>query len=114
MASALNPHVGSSSQIWTVQAACVGWPAEVANPPHVLDQQAMRKTPPILMVNSEHDPSTGYSGALSLKEQIPSAVLLTRDGDGHTTYFLHGDTSALIDEYLVSGSVPVDGIVTKS
>ena len=66
------------------------------------------------MVNSEHDPSTGYSGALSLKEQIPSAVLLTRDGDGHTTYFLHGDTSALIDEYLVSVSVPVDGTVTKS
>ncbi|KAL4919679.1 TAP-like protein-domain-containing protein [Aspergillus aurantiobrunneus] len=110
----LAPHTRGATQSYRYQVACIGWPAPLANPPHRLNATAMAKAPPILMVNAFHDPETSYVWANSLLEQIPSGVLLTRDGNGHTSYSLGGEASALIDDFLVNGTLPRKNTVVDS
>jgi pimeloyl-ACP methyl ester carboxylesterase len=99
------PHTRGATQTWTILVGCMGWPTPVANPPGVWDVQG---APPILIVNAIYDPSTAYPWAQLMREQIDSAVLVTRIGDGHTSYLLQGDsqTRDAIDHYLVTGEVP--------
>ncbi|KAL3456248.1 Alpha/Beta hydrolase protein [Aspergillus heterothallicus] len=92
----------------------LGWPAPVATPPHRLNQTAMRKAPPILLVNSFHDPETSYVWAQSFLAQIPTGVLLTRNGNGHTSYTHGGKAGALIDAFLVNGTLPKQNTVVDS
>ena len=101
----LAPHLRGASQTWTVQLGCLGWPAPLANPPHTA---TVRGAPPILLVNATHDPSTAYVWAHGLMTQIPGSVLLTRDGDSHTSFFLPDPsrTRAAIDTYLLTGATP--------
>jgi hypothetical protein len=60
-----------------------------------------------------HDPSTAYPWALRLHRNLPSGVVVTRDGDGHTSYLTHGvsHTRDAIDDYLATGRTPVPGTV---
>ncbi|MYR63849.1 alpha/beta hydrolase, partial [Streptomyces sp. SID625] len=60
-----------------------------------------------------HDPSTAYPWAVRLERALPSGVLATRDGDGHTSYLAHGTsrTRDAIDDYLVTGRTPPRGTV---
>jgi pimeloyl-ACP methyl ester carboxylesterase len=97
------PHVRGAGQSWTILTGCIGWSVPVANPPHALNVQG---APPILIVNSTYDPSTGYPWALGLQAQIAGSVLLTRDGDGHTSALLPGETRDAIDHYLLTGETP--------
>ena len=46
---------------------------------------------PILVVGTTRDPATPYKWAQALAKQLESAVLLTRDGDGHTGYNMGND-----------------------
>ncbi|KAL2814092.1 Alpha/Beta hydrolase protein [Aspergillus cavernicola] len=110
----LAPHTKGATQSYRYQASCIGWPAPLANPLHRLNQTAMAKAPPILMVNAFHDPETSYVWANSLLEQIPSGVLLTRDGNGHTSYSLGGEASTVIDAFLVNGTLPRRNTVVDS
>ena len=43
-----------------------------------------------------------------MREQIDSSVLLTRVGDGHTSYLLPGQSATrdAIDHYLLTGETP--------
>jgi pimeloyl-ACP methyl ester carboxylesterase len=111
LVSVISPLTGGGSQSYYVQASCVGWPMPVTNPLHFMN---ITTTKTVLMVNSYHDPECSYVWANSLKEQFQNAVLLTREGDGHTSYFLQGDTTAAIDAYLVNGIVPPDNTVLPS
>jgi pimeloyl-ACP methyl ester carboxylesterase len=99
------PHMQGATQTWTILAGCMDWPVPLANPPHLAD---VRGAPPILLVNATHDPSTSYVWAQSLHDQIEGSVLLTREGDGHTSYLVPGAvrTRAAIDAYLISGETP--------
>jgi hypothetical protein len=99
------PHTQGASQTWSVQTACIGWPVPVQNPPHSAD---VHGAPPILLINATHDPSTSYTWANGLLNQISGSVLLTREGDGHTSYYLsgHSRTRDAIDHYLVTGITP--------
>jgi pimeloyl-ACP methyl ester carboxylesterase len=64
---------------------------------------------PILLVGSTHDPETNYVWAHELRNQMPSAVLLTRDGDGHTSSWLQNSrTSDAIAHYLITGNTPAE------
>ncbi|MCU1432884.1 MAG: caeA [Actinotalea sp.] len=67
---------------------------------------------PILVVGTTGDPATPYDWSVALAEQLESGVLLTWEGEGHTAY---GRSNACIhdavDAYLVSGTVPEDGLV---
>lgn len=114
LGNAFNKHVGSASQAYGTQASCLGWPVKVVNPQKPLNQTALQKAPPILMVNADHDPSTSYAWALSVEAQIPNAVLVTREGDGHTSYFSHGEAAGLMDTYLVNRTLPELGTVVQS
>ncbi|KAL2824569.1 TAP-like protein-domain-containing protein [Aspergillus pseudoustus] len=108
------PHLQGASQSYRYQASCIGWPAPLANPPHKLNSSAMAKAPPMLMVNAIHDPSTSYVWAHALLEQIPSAVLLTRNGNGHTSYSLGGEAADAIDAFLINGTLPAPNTVVDS
>jgi hypothetical protein len=88
--------------------ACAGMPrldpAPVAGPIRALGAA------PILIVGTTHDPATPYPWARALAGQLASAVLLTREGDGHTGYgrgnhCVDGD----VDGYLLDGRLPKDG-----
>lgn len=113
LGNAFNPHIGPASQSFQIEASCAGWPVNVVDKPHLLSQ-SVSKAPPVLMVNAVHDTSTSYVWALSMHEQMPTSTLLTREGDGHTSYFLHGDAAALIDQYLIDLSLPAPGTVVGS
>jgi pimeloyl-ACP methyl ester carboxylesterase len=97
------PRMRGASQSWTIVAGCRGWPVPLVNPPHPAD---VHGTPPILIVNATHDPSTTYPWATGLLSQIEGSVLLTREGDGHTSYALQGRAHDAIDHYLLTGETP--------
>jgi pimeloyl-ACP methyl ester carboxylesterase len=99
------PHTQGATQSWTILAGCMNWPVPVANPPYLID---VRGAPPILLVNATHDPSTAYEWAHGLRDQIAGSVLLTREGDGHTSFFVPGArrTRDAIDTYLITGETP--------
>ena len=109
----ITPHTQGATQTWTILTGCMGWPVPVANPPAPWDVEG---APPILIVNATYDPSTAYIWAQLMREQIDSAVLLTRVGDGHTSYFLPGEseTRDAIDHYLITGEVPPPNSVYDS
>jgi pimeloyl-ACP methyl ester carboxylesterase len=106
----ISPRFGGASQSWTILAGCVGWPAPVVNPPKPI---RVRHAPKILITNATHDPSTAYRWALLLHRDLPSSVLVTREGDGHTTYLTRGPshTRDAIDHYLVTRQTPPRGTV---
>jgi len=105
------PLTKGASQSWTVQASCVGWPAARRNPPAKLKVQT---DAPILMVNSNRDPSTGYVWAVGMLEEIENSVLLTRNGDGHTSWLLGEDTAKAINNFLITQKLPGPGTVLDS
>jgi hypothetical protein len=105
----LAPHTQGASEAWLGILACIRWPTPLANPPHTA---TVRGAPPILMAASTHDPSTAYVWSQELRDQIPGAVLLTRDGDGHTSSWRAGGrTRDAIARYLISGRTPPPGTV---
>jgi pimeloyl-ACP methyl ester carboxylesterase len=104
----LAPDLGGAVQTLRIISNCVGWPQPSVNPRHVLH---IKGVPPTLIVNSTHDPSTPYIWARKLQAQIPRSVLLTRDGDGHTSYLTSPCAQAVIDRYLISLVLPRPGDV---
>jgi pimeloyl-ACP methyl ester carboxylesterase len=104
LGSALAPHTGGAGEAWTALSGCMRWPEGLANPPH---RARIRGRTRILLASSTHDPSTPYRWAHNVLNQIPGAVLLTRDGDGHTSSWLHPSrTSDAIAAYLITGGRP--------
>jgi hypothetical protein len=67
------------------------------------------KAPAILLVNSLWDPSTDVAWADNVRDQLPKSVLILRNGVGHTSYQLYGNTSAAMDLFLLNGTLPGDG-----
>ena len=98
------PHTQGASEAWLGILACMRWPVPVTYLPHSI---MVRGAPPILLVGSTHDPETNYVWAHELRNQMPSAVLLTRDGDGHTSSWLQNSrTSDAIAHYLITRQTP--------
>jgi pimeloyl-ACP methyl ester carboxylesterase len=66
--------------------------------------------PPIVVVSTTHDPATPYENGVAVAKQIPGAVLVTNEGEGHT---IVGQGKPCIDDlvaaYLVDLTVPDDG-----
>jgi len=81
------------------------WPVPAAFPARTAH---VRGAPPILLVNATHDPETPYVWAHGLLGQMPSAVLLTREGDGHTTTLITGPsrTRDAVVDYFETGVTP--------
>jgi pimeloyl-ACP methyl ester carboxylesterase len=104
----LAPHMGGATETGRIISACVGWPRPRTDPRHFLRIQG---APPSLIVNSTYDPSTSYVWALSMQAQIPRSVLLTRHGDGHTSYLSSACAQRAIDRYFIDRVLPRPGTV---
>ncbi|KAH7385339.1 TAP-like protein-domain-containing protein [Phaeosphaeria sp. MPI-PUGE-AT-0046c] len=104
---AYTPLVKGASQTYSLQAACLGWGAPLANPPAPLKIDTKS---PILLVNSIYDPSTSYVWAASMQEDIENSVLLTRNGPGHTTYGKGGKTMEAMEAFLLTAKLPEPGL----
>jgi pimeloyl-ACP methyl ester carboxylesterase len=83
--------------------SCAYWPVHATKDPGEITADA---APPIVLVGSTGDPATPYSWALSLSKQLKSAVLVTRQGEGHTGYQASGCVRTSVDGYLISLQVP--------
>ncbi|KAM5356638.1 hypothetical protein ACJ41O_003284 [Fusarium nematophilum] len=107
------PRTRGASQSYYYQSKCLGWPAPVTNGQAYLGK-GVDRAPPVLLVNSVYDPECSMAWAEGLREQLPSGVSITRDGLGHTSHFLAGETSRVMDRYLATGKLPKDGSVYKT
>ena len=62
---------------------------------------------PLLVIGTTRDPATPLRWAQAMADQLSSAVLVTRDGDGHTGYNAgNGCVDTVVEDYLVDGTVP--------
>ncbi|MEU1620067.1 alpha/beta hydrolase [Streptomyces sp. NPDC005722] len=91
---------------------CAHWPV---GPDRAVRAGAAPRTAPILVVGTLRDPATPYAWARSLTRFLPSARLLTWDGDGHTAYLQPGSgcVDVAVDRYLLSGRLPPAGAVCR-
>ncbi len=90
---------------------CTDWPIKSTHPQIKISAV---DAPPIVVIGTTRDPATPYEWAKSLASQLESGVLISRDGDGHTAYG-SGNTciTKAVDDYLVNGTVPKDGLLCK-
>ncbi|KAI0467806.1 TAP-like protein-domain-containing protein [Xylaria cf. heliscus] len=111
LGAVFSPLVLGACQSYKLQTQCLGWPAPLSNPPAPVTYKGKLE---LLMVNSLYDPSTSYTWALGLHSEIKNAVLLTRNGSGHTSYLIGGDASKLTNAYLLNLTLPQPGTITDS
>jgi pimeloyl-ACP methyl ester carboxylesterase len=91
--------------------ACVSWPApHRATPAPPTGHGA----PPLLVVGGTLDNQTPYLWAERLADQLEGAVLLTREGSGHTSYFLSKCVVEAVDAYLLELTLPEPSTVCDS
>jgi pimeloyl-ACP methyl ester carboxylesterase len=101
-----SPFFGPWSQYSNLQ--CAYWPVK---PKHGQEPITVSGAPPILLVGGTNDPATPYSEAQSVNRQIAGSVLLTRQGNGHTSYDASPCAHAAEDAYLISLTLPAPGTV---
>jgi hypothetical protein len=70
--------------------------------------------PPILLVGGTNDPATPYAESQSVNRQIAGSILLTRQGNGHTSYDSSACVHAAEDAYLIDLTLPAAGTVCSS
>lgn len=93
-------------------APCAFWPA-----PRVrfTGPYTAEGAPPILVVGTTGDPATPIGHARALAEEIRSAALVVREGDGHGAY---GRDEACVDtavnSYLLDLTVPAPGLTCRA
>ena len=87
---------------------CAGFTARSTETPRPLRGAGAA---PIVVIGTTRDPATPYAEAVALADQLESAVLVSRDGDGHTGYNSGNDcVDGAVEDYLVDGTVPEDGL----
>lgn len=91
---------------WAVVSLCSAWPAATPNPQHRTDAG---DAPPILILNSLHDPATGYAWAKDVHRQLDDSVLLTYDGSGHGVMDRTPCTRAVFTDYVLHHRTPRPG-----
>jgi pimeloyl-ACP methyl ester carboxylesterase len=85
-------------------SACIDTPVGTGRGPVELRAEG---SPTILVVGTTRDPATPLRWAENLAAQLDNAVLVRRDGDGHTGYHAgNGCVDDTVERYLVSGDVP--------
>jgi pimeloyl-ACP methyl ester carboxylesterase len=105
LARQLAPHLQGATELWQVMN-CIDWPVPAKNPPRRLDVRGV----PTLIVNATYDPSTSYKWAFGLSAQIRGSDVLTRVGDGHTSYYTSACARAAEDGFLIRPVAPPDAV----
>lgn len=90
---------------WLLVSLCSAWPADTPNPQH----RTTAHVPPVLIMNSLHDPATSHAWARSVARQIDRGVLLTYDGWGHGVTGRTDCTRAVFTNYVLNGWTPRPG-----
>ncbi|AUY52295.1 alpha/beta hydrolase [Streptomyces sp. CB01881] len=85
---------------------CRSWPFRSAEKPHPI---ASKSDATIVVVGSTGDAATPYASAEKLAAQLGKAVLLTREGEGHTGYGWSKCIRTSVDAFLTDGTVPAAG-----
>lgn len=89
-------------------STCASWPVKSGNRTTALDAEGAE---PIVVIGTTRDPATPYEQAVALARQLDSGVLVSRDGDGHTGFQQGNEcVDSAVEEYLVEGSAPKDGL----
>ena len=65
--------------------------------------------PPLLLVGGTNDPATPYAWAMSVHQQIAGSILLTRNGNGHVSYFVSNCIQLIENAYLFNLTLPAEG-----
>lgn len=90
---------------------CVSWSAPSRPTPA---RPTGHGAPPLLVVGGTLDNQTPYLWAERLANQLEGSVLLTREGSGHTSYFLSRCVVEAVDAYLLELTLPEPGTVCDS
>jgi pimeloyl-ACP methyl ester carboxylesterase len=90
---------------------CAYWPV---GPKNLMVTLTISGAPPILLVGATDDPATPYADAVAVSHEIPGSVLLTREGNGHTSYFSSQCIQDAEDAYLTDLQLPPTGKVCRS
>ncbi|HEX2072388.1 MAG TPA: alpha/beta hydrolase [Geodermatophilus sp.] len=93
---------GSAVSLYT----CSVWEAERTPVP----ERDAAGSAPIVVVGNQGDPVTPLPGAVDMAEDLESGVLLTWQGQGHTSYPRTDCVSAAVNAYLIDLTVPQDGL----
>jgi pimeloyl-ACP methyl ester carboxylesterase len=81
---------------------CQAWPDKREPvPPETAPGSA-----PIVVVGNLHDPATPYAGAVHMASTLGTGVLLTWNGQGHTSYGQSPCIDDKVNAYLINGTVP--------
>jgi pimeloyl-ACP methyl ester carboxylesterase len=105
LARQLAPHMQGASDTWRVNY-CIGWPVKASNPPKALDIRGV----PTLLVHAVNDSMDPYRWSHALAAQIQDSDMLTRTGDGHTSYYSSPCSRTAMDDYLVRPQAPADRV----
>jgi len=73
---------------------------------HPIPPETAAGSKPILVVGNLHDPATPYAGAVNLAKSLGTGVLLTWDGEGHTSYGQSNCIDEKVNAYLINATVP--------
>ena len=68
----------------------------------------------VLMVANTYDPATPYSGAAAAASLAPNRALLTVETFGHMSYGMQPCATAMIDDYLLNGTVPAEDLTCEA
>ena len=89
---------------------CALWPVE--NEDRFTRELTGAGAPPILVVGGRLDNVSPYHWAQAMTERLEDAVLLTREGVGHTSYRTSGPcVDSAVDAALIDEVLPADGTV---
>lgn len=90
---------------------CAYWPVKPTGKPEALTADG---APPILIIGGTNDPATPYIEAQNVAKRFAGSVLLTRTGNGHTSYASSRCSAAATDAYLLNLTLPAAGTVCSS
>jgi pimeloyl-ACP methyl ester carboxylesterase len=86
-----------------LDAACRQWPVPPAELPATFDAAAA----PVVVVGTTNDPATPYAWSQALVATLPNAILITRNGDGHTGYNKgNACVDSAVEAYVLEGTLP--------
>ncbi|RFU26835.1 hypothetical protein B7463_g9506, partial [Scytalidium lignicola] len=105
----VSPHLQGVTWFAFMEVMCQNWPSPITNPQRPINITGT--SAPILLVNAIYDPQSPYAMAVTLQRGIEGSVLLSRDGDGHSSYSEHGQTQKAVDDYLINLNLPAMGTV---
>lgn len=92
------------------QPGCYQWPA-ARYPLKMPTKSSLAPAPPIMIINSSHDPATPYESATRLLALLPHGTLVTYEGEDHTSFARgHSCVDGAVVPYLISLERPATDI----